>query len=117
LIFKKAGNKSNPREHLPSLGRIYPSAVSMGAGCDEFEVFLSRRGRDRVTRGDTVFNVKICRIPDLPCDLIASVALGHTPGQRRNGGDVSAVFFPLKDDCIAYGGNAFESIRAASRSV
>jgi hypothetical protein len=29
--------------------------------------------------------------------------LGYTAGQRRHGGDVSAVRFPLKDDRIAHG--------------
>jgi hypothetical protein len=74
----------------------------------ELEVFSSRFSRDRVTSGDTVFDVQICRYADVPHDLITNVALGYTPGQCRHGGDVSAVCFLLKDDRIAHTEMAFD---------
>ena len=72
----------------------------MGAGL-ELEVFSSGFSRNLVTGGDTVFDVEICCLADIPDDFVMSVALGYTSVQYRNRGDVSAGCFPFKDDCIA----------------
>ena len=73
----------------------------MGAGL-ELEVFFSRFSRDRVTRGETVFDVEISGFADVPHDLVTSVALGYTAGQCRRGGDVSAICFRLEDHRVAH---------------
>jgi hypothetical protein len=68
----------------------------------ELEIFSYRFRRDRIASGDTVFDVEISRFADVPDDLITSVALRYTAGERRHAGDVSTVCFPLKDDRIAH---------------
>jgi len=73
-----------------------------GAAGGEFQVFSSRFSRDRVAVCNAVFELEIRRFADIPPDLIMRVTLGHTSGQCRHRGDVSAVRFPLNDDCIAH---------------
>jgi hypothetical protein len=68
----------------------------------ELEIFSPSFGRDGITRGDTVFDVKVCRFADVLQDLISCIALGDTARERRHAGDVSAVWLLLKDNRIAH---------------
>ena len=109
--FEVVGTAADGLELLECAPKLRPDLVVIDLGLPllsgvdagrELEVFLSRFSRDRVVRGDTVFDIEICRFADVPHDLITSVALGHTAGQCRHGGDVSSVSFLLKDHRIAH---------------
>jgi hypothetical protein len=67
----------------------------------KFEVLFASVGSGS-PEAITVFDIQICCFADIPHDLITSVTLKYATGQGRHGGDVSAVCFPLKDNCIAH---------------
>jgi hypothetical protein len=98
-------DKSHPEAPLPVPGQKCPLAASTGRAGGQLEVFSSRFGRNGVAGGYAVFNVEICRLPDVPRHFFTGVTLGHTPGQCRHRGDISAVCLLLKHNRIAHGEN------------
>lgn len=78
------------------------SAISLSAGL-ELDVFSAHFRRDRVTCGDTVFDVQIGGFANVLHHLIMGVALGYAAGQCRRDGDISPVVFLFENDRIEHG--------------
>ena len=100
----RAARTSRPDTSVGNVanGRFQAAGKLFGSRSLDFDELLACFGRNRIAGCAAVLDVKLNGFTDVVQRFGTSVALTDTSGQRRDAGNISAIFLLFQDDRVTH---------------